>query len=112
MVRGAPSGKRHRRSAIPNGFFAPVWEKRLSWHRKIQKETAMEQANFVLVLTPFQLQILIGFVVLFAIGAGLVLRRIGFSTWWALLCLIPITALIGIWALAFVRWPSPRATTD
>lgn len=75
------------------------------------KESAMEQANFVLVMTPFQLEVVIGFAVLFAIGAGFVLRRIGYSAWWALFCLVPVTALAGIWILAFVRWP-PRTAAD
>ncbi len=78
----------------------------------IGKELAMEQANFVLVMTPFQLEVVIGFAVLYAIGAGLVLKRIGYSTWWALFCLVPITALAGIWALAFVRWPRGQPRID
>ena len=41
---------------------------------------------------------------LFAIPAGLVLKRTGHSMWWALLCFIPITALIGLWVLALTRW--------
>jgi hypothetical protein len=48
---------------------------------------------------------------LFAIPAGLVLKRTGHSMWWALLCFIPIAALAGLWVLAFTRWtpPSPEA---
>ena len=45
---------------------------------------------------------------LFAIPAGLVLRRIGHSMWWALLCFVPLAALAGLWILAFARW-TPRA---
>ena len=67
---------------------------------------------FLLSLTRSQLEIILVLVALYAIGAGLVLKRIGFSAWWALFALIPITALAGIWALAFVRWPAPRATPD
>ena len=44
---------------------------------------------------------------LFAIPAGLVLRRIGHSMWWALLCFVPLAALAGLWILAFTRW-TPR----
>ena len=33
---------------------------------------------------------------LFAIPAGLVLRRIGHSMWWALLCFVPLAALAGL----------------
>ena len=43
-----------------------------------------------------------------AVAAALVLRRIGFSTWWALLCFVPIAALAGLWALALSGWPSAR----
>jgi hypothetical protein len=42
---------------------------------------------------------------LVAIPAGLILKRIGFSAWWALLCFVPIVALIGLWLMAFVKWP-------
>lgn len=41
---------------------------------------------------------------LFAIPAGMVLKRTGHSMWWALLCFIPIAALFGLWVLAFTRW--------
>ena len=41
---------------------------------------------------------------LFAIPAGLILKRTGHSMWWALLCFIPIAALFGLWVLAFTRW--------
>ena len=44
---------------------------------------------------------------LFAIPAGIVLRRIGHSMWWALLCFVPLAALAGLWVLAFARW-TPR----
>ena len=47
---------------------------------------------------------------LFAIPAGLVLRRIGYSMWWALLCFVPLAALAGLWILAFAGWtPRPKA---
>ncbi len=45
---------------------------------------------------------------LFAIPAGIVLKRIGHSVWWALLCFIPLAALLGLWVLAFTKW-TPRA---
>lgn len=41
---------------------------------------------------------------LFAIPTGMVLKRTGHSMWWALLCFIPIAALLGLWVLAFTRW--------
>jgi hypothetical protein len=46
--------------------------------------------------------------VLFAVPAGIVLKRIGHSIWWALLCFVPLAALLGLWVLAFSRW-TPRS---
>jgi len=48
---------------------------------------------------------------LFAIPAGMVLKRTGHSPWWALLCFIPVAALVGLWVLAFIPW-TPRSTTE
>lgn len=45
--------------------------------------------------------ILIGVLVLFAIPTGVLLKRSGRNPAWALLCLIPVLALIGLWVLAF-----------
>ena len=41
---------------------------------------------------------------LFAIPAGMILKRLGFSSWWALLCFVPVVALFALWLLAFVKW--------
>jgi branched-subunit amino acid transport protein len=46
---------------------------------------------------------------LFAIPAGMVLKRMGFSSWWALLCFVPVVALFALWLLAFVKWPKDAA---
>ncbi len=43
--------------------------------------------------------------ILAAVAAGIVLKRIGFSAWWALLCLVPVAAILALWLLAFIRWP-------
>jgi branched-subunit amino acid transport protein len=40
-----------------------------------------------------------------AIPAGMILKRMGLSMWWALLCFVPIVALFALWLLAFVKWP-------
>ena len=48
---------------------------------------------------------------LFAIPAGMVLKRTGHSMWWALLCFIPVAALVGLWVLAFTRWTPPVSET-
>jgi len=38
--------------------------------------------------------------------AARVLRRAGFSRWWALLVLVPVVNLIGLGLFAYVRWPA------
>ena len=45
---------------------------------------------------------------LFAIPAARVLKRTGHSMWWALLCFVPMAALLGLWVLAFTRWAPPQ----
>lgn len=49
------------------------------------------------------LPLIIG-LVLFTIPACVVLKRIGLSPWWGLLCLVPFLALLGLWVMAFVPW--------
>lgn len=49
---------------------------------------------------------------LFAIPASVVLKRTGHSPWWALLCFIPIAALLGLWVLAFTQWTPARSATE
>lgn len=34
-----------------------------------------------------------------------ILRKAGFSSWWALLAAIPIVNVICWWVFAFARWP-------
>ena len=50
--------------------------------------------------------------VLFAIPAAMVLKRTGHSPWWALLCFIPIAALLGLWVMAFTAWTPQRSVTE
>ena len=51
-------------------------------------------------LTPQLLLYLFVFSSLFAIPAGIVLKRIGYSPAWALLCYFPLLAMVGLWVLA------------
>ena len=34
-----------------------------------------------------------------------ILRRMGFSGWWTLLCFVPFGSIVGLWILSRVRWP-------
>jgi uncharacterized membrane protein YhaH (DUF805 family) len=52
--------------------------------------------------------IMLVFLALFAIPAGIVLRRTGHSPWWALLCFVPIAAMLGLWVMALTRWTPQR----
>ena len=47
---------------------------------------------------------------LFAIPGAMVLKRTGHSPWWALLCFIPVGALLGLWVMAFTTWTARTAT--
>ncbi|MNE03566.1 hypothetical protein [uncultured Brevundimonas sp.] len=40
--------------------------------------------------------------------AARILRRLGFSRWWVILAFIPYANLLGLWILAFIRWPIDR----
>jgi hypothetical protein len=34
-----------------------------------------------------------------------ILRRTGYSEWWALLALVPVANLAALWWFAYARWP-------
>ncbi len=58
--------------------------------------------------TSFAITLLVA-ATLFAVPAGVVLKRLGLSMWWAVLCYVPIAALLGLWVLAFTRWTPQQA---
>jgi predicted PurR-regulated permease PerM len=37
-----------------------------------------------------------------------ILKRLGFSRWWVVVALFPYLNVVGLWILAFVRWPVER----
>ena len=41
---------------------------------------------------------------------GRVLGRIGYTPWFAILMFLPVANLIGLWAIAFARWPKKPIT--
>ncbi len=47
-------------------------------------------------------------VVLVALVAmvGRVVKRAGYSAWWALLVLFPLVNLVALWVFAYMRWPA------
>lgn len=55
----------------------------------------------------------------FAIGLAVlgypiarILRRMGFSGWWVLLAIVPYVNVVGLWVVAFVKWPIENRRTD
>jgi|GEM_PF-3199402 hypothetical protein len=62
--------------------------------------------NFLLVITPTQFMIIILMSVAAALPASIILRRLGFSGWWSVVCFIPALAILFLWYLAFTRWPT------
>jgi len=55
--------------------------------------------------------IVLGFAFVVCWPVARILRRLGFSGWWALLWIIPVVNLIALWVFAYGRWPreSPSA---
>jgi len=49
--------------------------------------------------------IVLGVVFLFLYPLGRVLKRIGYSAWWALLWIVPLVNLIALWVVAYQPWP-------
>ncbi len=61
------------------------------------------------LLTPQLLAVLFVFWSLFAIPTAVVLKRLGHHPAWALLCYVPLLALLGLWLLAFGPRTKPAA---
>ena len=53
------------------------------------------------VVTQSQMLILFVALSLFAIPSALILKKLGRNPGWALLCFVPVLAVLGIWVLAF-----------
>ena len=55
--------------------------------------------------TPAQLALAVPLAILAIIPSALILRRLGYSGWWAILAAVSPINIIGLWVLAMVRWP-------
>ena len=49
---------------------------------------------------------LVIFIVALTIPIAKILGRLGFSKWWTIVYFIPLLNIVGIWILAYVRWPA------
>lgn len=61
------------------------------------------------MITQSQMLALFVGLTLFAIPAGLVLKRLGRNPAWAVLCYVPVLAMIGLWVMALAPWSRPGA---
>jgi len=55
--------------------------------------------------TPAQLALAVVLATLAIIPSVMILRRLGYSGWWAILAAVSPINIIGLWVLAMVRWP-------
>jgi hypothetical protein len=49
--------------------------------------------------------LLLAWAVAAMVPIALILRRLGYSAWWVVIALISPLNVIGLWVLAFARWP-------
>ena len=54
----------------------------------------------------YQWLIIIFFIVILSFPIARILSRIGFSKWWTIVYFIPFVNIVGIWILAYSRWPA------
>jgi hypothetical protein len=56
-------------------------------------------------ITPLQFAIAAVLAILAVIPSVMILRRLGYSGWWAILAAISPINIIGLWILALIEWP-------
>jgi hypothetical protein len=49
-------------------------------------------------------------IVVLSIPIARILTRIGYSKWWTIVYFIPFVNIVGIWILAYSRWPAVDRT--
>ena len=62
--------------------------------------------------SPLQLVLAGILAVLAVIPSIIILRRMGYSGWWAILAAISPINVIGLWVLAFIPWPIERPAAN
>jgi len=55
--------------------------------------------------TPAQLALAVVLAILAIVPSVMILRRLGYSGWWAILAAVSPINIIDLWVLAMVRWP-------
>ncbi len=49
--------------------------------------------------------LIIAWIVAVMVPVAIILRRLGYSAWWVVIAPIAPLNVIGLWVLAFARWP-------
>ena len=62
-------------------------------------------------LSIWQWLFVIFLIVVLSIPISRILTRIGYSKWWTIVYFIPFVNIVGIWILAYSRWPAVDRTT-
>ena len=65
--------------------------------------------NFMVFITPTDIIFGLMFSVFAAFPSTMILKRLGFRSWWALVCFVPAAGIIFLWYLAYTRWPAVEA---
>jgi hypothetical protein len=63
-------------------------------------------------ITPLQFAIAAVLAILAVIPSVMILRRLGYSGWWAILAAISPINIIGLWILALIEWPIEKRTPN
>ena len=61
-------------------------------------------------LSIWQWLFVIFLIVVLSIPIARILTRIGYSKWWTIVYFIPFINIVGIWILAYSRWPAVDRT--
>ena len=61
-------------------------------------------------LSIWQWLFVIFLIVVLSIPIARILTRIGYSKWWTIVYFIPFVNIVGIWILAYSRWPAVDRT--
>jgi hypothetical protein len=56
--------------------------------------------------TPLFILVIIGWVLFFFLPIVRIVQRMGHSGWWSLLVFVPPLSVVGLWVLAYGRWPA------
>ena len=61
-------------------------------------------------LSIWQWLFVIFLIVVMSIPIARILTRLGYSKWWTIVYFIPFVNIVGIWILAYSRWPAVDRT--